>query len=87
MQTAGLRPAFAFMTPPSDDALVELRDLTFGYGERVVLNNISLTLPRGKVTSLLGASGGGKTTTLRLSGGQNRAQRGICCSTARTSPT
>jgi len=64
------------MKPPSDDALVELRDLTFGYGERVVLDNISLTLPRGKVTSLLGASGGGKTTTLRLIGGQNRAQRG-----------
>ena len=64
------------MKPTPNDALVELRDLTFGYGERVILDNISLTLQRGKVTSLLGASGGGKTTTLRLIGGQNRAQQG-----------
>ncbi len=76
MPNAGRRPAFAFMKPTPNDALVELRDLTFGYGERVILDNISLTLQRGKVTSLLGASGGGKTTTLRLIGGQNRAQQG-----------
>ena len=44
------------MTPPSDDALVELRDLTFGYGERVVLDNISLTLPRGKVSEMLSST-------------------------------
>ncbi|MEP6970301.1 MAG: ATP-binding cassette domain-containing protein, partial [Betaproteobacteria bacterium] len=58
------------------DPLVELRDLTFGYGERVILDGISLTVPRGKVTALMGASGGGKTTILRLIGGQNRAQKG-----------
>lgn len=56
--------------------LVELRNLTFGYGERVILDNISLTIPRGKVTALMGASGGGKTTVLRLIGGQYRAQQG-----------
>jgi len=50
--------------------------LTFGYGERVILDDISLSVPRGKVTALLGASGGGKTTILRLIGGQNRAQSG-----------
>ncbi|MDD2546898.1 MAG: ABC transporter ATP-binding protein [Burkholderiaceae bacterium] len=64
------------MHPPSSDALVELRNLTFGYNGRVVLNGISLTVPRGKVTALMGISGGGKTTTLRLIGGQNRAQQG-----------
>ena len=58
------------------DPLVELRDLTFGYGERVILDGVSLTVPRGKVTALMGASGGGKTTVLRLIGGQNRAQKG-----------
>jgi phospholipid/cholesterol/gamma-HCH transport system ATP-binding protein len=58
------------------DALVELRDVCFGYGERLILDGITLTVPRGKVTALMGASGGGKTTVLRLIGGQYRAQSG-----------
>jgi len=58
------------------ESLVELCNLTFGYGERVILDDISLSVPRGKVTALMGASGGGKTTVLRLIGGQNRAQSG-----------
>ena len=62
--------------PHSSDTLVELRDVRFGYGERVILDGISLTVPRGKVTALMGASGGGKTTVLRLIGGQYRAQSG-----------
>jgi phospholipid/cholesterol/gamma-HCH transport system ATP-binding protein len=61
---------------PSSESLVELRHLTFGYGERIILDDISLSVPRGKVTALMGASGGGKTTILRLIGGQNRAQSG-----------
>jgi phospholipid/cholesterol/gamma-HCH transport system ATP-binding protein len=73
----GLQPVFVFcMAPSFSDPLVELRDLTFGYGERVILDGVSLTVPRGKVTALMGASGGGKTTILRLIGGQNRAQKG-----------
>ena len=61
----------------STPQLVEIRDLTFGYGDgRVVLEDISLHVPRGKVTVLIGASGGGKTTLLRLIGGQNKAQKG-----------
>lgn len=56
--------------------LVELRNLTFGYGDRAILDNVTLTVPRGKVTALMGASGGGKTTVLRLIGGQLRAQQG-----------
>jgi phospholipid/cholesterol/gamma-HCH transport system ATP-binding protein len=64
------------MDPIKPEALVEMRNLTFGYGQRVVLDDISVTVPRGKVTALMGASGGGKTTLLRLIGGQNRAQSG-----------
>jgi len=56
--------------------LVEFRDVAFGYGARAILDGVSLTVPRGKVTALMGASGGGKTTVLRLIGGQLRAQRG-----------
>ncbi|MEY4443756.1 MAG: hypothetical protein RL442_2756, partial [Pseudomonadota bacterium] len=56
--------------------LVELRDLQFGYNDRLILDGVSLCVPRGKVTALMGASGGGKTTVLRLMGGQVRAQSG-----------
>jgi phospholipid/cholesterol/gamma-HCH transport system ATP-binding protein len=78
---AGLPPPLwpIFMpTPPTSisDALVELREVFFGYGEREVLSGISLRVPRGKITAIMGASGGGKTTVLRLIGGQQRAQRG-----------
>lgn len=64
------------MTDSTTSALVECRNLRFGYGERRILDNLSLTIPRGKVTALMGASGGGKTTVLRLIGGQVRAQAG-----------
>lgn len=55
-------------TPPA--ALVELRQVTAGYGQRVILENISLTVPRGSVVAFMGTSGGGKTTVLRLIGRQ-----------------
>ena len=58
------------------DSLVELLDLSFGYGDRRILDGVTLSIPRGKVTALMGASGGGKTTVLRLIGGQCRAQKG-----------
>jgi phospholipid/cholesterol/gamma-HCH transport system ATP-binding protein len=64
------------MPDPSDRPLVECRDLAFGYGTRRILDGVSFTVPRGKVTALMGASGGGKTTVLRLIGGQVRAQAG-----------
>ena len=64
------------MTTPNSKSLVELRNLTFSYSDRIILDNISLSVPRGKVTALMGASGGGKTTILRLIGGQNKAQSG-----------
>jgi len=65
-------PSFTHEPP----TLVELRRVTFGYGERVILRDVSLQVPKGKVTALMGASGGGKTTVLRLIGGQVRAQQG-----------
>jgi len=60
----------------SSSSLIELRDVHFGYGDRLVLEGVSLQIPHGKVTALMGASGGGKTTVLRLIGGQYRAQAG-----------
>ncbi len=64
------------MTESRSAFIVECRNLSFGYGERTILDDIDLTIPRGKVTALMGASGGGKTTMLRLIGGQVRAQKG-----------
>lgn len=65
-----------FMAQTVPPSLVELLDLTFAYGERVILDRVSLRVPRGQVTALMGASGGGKTTILRLIGGQNKGQKG-----------
>jgi phospholipid/cholesterol/gamma-HCH transport system ATP-binding protein len=64
------------MTESPASSLVECEHLSFGYGERPILADVSFSVPRGKVTALMGASGGGKTTVLRLIGGQVRAQQG-----------
>lgn len=64
------------MPPTDNSSLVEFRHLSFGYGERTVLDDVSLRIPRGKVTALIGPMGGGKTTTLRLMGGQLKAWSG-----------
>ena len=57
--------------------LVEIKDLSFGYSSaRQILKNISLDVPRGKVVALMGGSGCGKTTLLRLIGGQVRPSQG-----------
>jgi phospholipid/cholesterol/gamma-HCH transport system ATP-binding protein len=56
--------------------LVELRDVTCGYGDRIILENVNLTVPRGKVLALMGTSGGGKTTVLRLIGRQLQPMKG-----------
>jgi phospholipid/cholesterol/gamma-HCH transport system ATP-binding protein len=60
----------------TEDPLIEIRDLHFSYGKRKILNGLSLTIPRGKVVAILGASGVGKTTLLRLIGGQLRPESG-----------
>jgi phospholipid/cholesterol/gamma-HCH transport system ATP-binding protein len=50
--------------------LVELRGVTCGYGDRTILKDVNLTVPRGSVVAFMGTSGGGKTTVLRLIGRQ-----------------
>lgn len=56
--------------------LVELCDLRFGYGERDVLHGVNLTVPRGKLVAIMGGSGCGKTTLMRLIGGQLKPKSG-----------
>jgi phospholipid/cholesterol/gamma-HCH transport system ATP-binding protein len=61
---------------PAAPVLIELRDVTCGYGDRVILENVNLSVPRGKVLALMGTSGGGKTTVLRLIGRQLQPMKG-----------
>ncbi|PKG85284.1 phospholipid ABC transporter ATP-binding protein MlaF [Colwellia sp. 75C3] len=56
--------------------LVEIENLTFKRGERVIYDDISLSIPKGKVTAIMGPSGIGKTTLLRLIGGQIKPDSG-----------
>jgi len=61
----------------SSDTFIEIDHVTFGYDERrTILNDLSLKFQRGKVTAVLGGSGCGKTTLLRLIGGVHAANRG-----------
>jgi phospholipid/cholesterol/gamma-HCH transport system ATP-binding protein len=62
---------------PSRDLLVEIEHVVFGYdASRTILNDVSLAFGRGKVTAILGGSGCGKTTLLRLIGGVYPANQG-----------
>ena len=59
------------------DTLIEIDHVTFGYdASRTILNDVSMTFLRGKVTAILGGSGCGKTTLLRLIGGVYPANQG-----------
>ena len=63
--------------PLNPDPLIEIDHVTFGYdSSRTILQDVSLRFARGKVTSVLGQSGCGKTTLLRLIGGVHAANSG-----------
>ena len=55
---------------------LELRNVTAAYGDTVVLRDVSLVVPSGKVVALLGPNGAGKTTLLSVVSGLLRARRG-----------
>ena len=56
--------------PLKPDTLIQIDHVTFGYdASRTILNDVSLDFKRGKVTAIMGGSGCGKTTLLRLIGG------------------
>jgi phospholipid/cholesterol/gamma-HCH transport system ATP-binding protein len=63
-------------TKMSQEPLVEIRDLNFTYDSRPVLTGINMTIPKGKVVAVMGSSGCGKTTTLRVIGGQLKPTSG-----------
>lgn len=63
----------------SSDILVDIRDLHFSRGDRVIFDGVDVQIPRGGITAIMGPSGTGKTTLLRLIGGQLRADSGQVC--------
>ncbi len=66
------------MTSAQMDDLIVIENLDFAhsYGAHQVYKGLSLRIPRGKITAIMGPSGIGKTTLLRLMGGQLKPQRG-----------
>jgi phospholipid/cholesterol/gamma-HCH transport system ATP-binding protein len=64
--------------PALDDVVVNIKDVNFAYavGERQILSGLNMEFRRGQVVAVMGGSGCGKTTILRLIGGQYAAQSG-----------
>jgi phospholipid/cholesterol/gamma-HCH transport system ATP-binding protein len=60
----------------ADDNLIEIRGLYLKRGRRVVFDGLDMSVPRGRVTALMGPSGTGKTTLLKVIGGQVRPDAG-----------
>lgn len=58
------------------DAIIAISDMSFYRDARAIFDNISLEIPRGKITAIMGPSGTGKTTLLKLIGAQLRPQSG-----------
>ncbi|MEC7470373.1 MAG: ATP-binding cassette domain-containing protein, partial [Pseudomonadota bacterium] len=58
------------------DYLVNVDNMTFSRGERVIYDGVSLRVPKGKITAVMGPSGIGKTTLLKLIGGQLQPDSG-----------
>lgn len=70
-----------------DNPLVDIQNLTFRRGDRVIYQDMSMQFARGKVTAIMGPSGIGKTTLLRLIGGQLKPDHGAILFDGENIPT
>lgn len=59
-----------------DGAIIKIRDLVFRRGDRTILDGVSMDIPRGSIVAVMGPSGVGKTTVLRLISGQLQPDSG-----------
>lgn len=71
-----MNPSFQSQDYVQNHALVEVKNLSFNRGKRIIYDNINVTIRRGQITAFMGPSGTGKTTLLRLIGGQLKPDRG-----------
>ena len=65
--------------PPGErlgDLVIEVRDLRKGYGERLLIDNLSFSLPRGGIVGIIGPNGAGKTTLFRMLTGAEKPDAG-----------
>lgn len=62
--------------PDTTDHVVDVSNVAFAYGEREVLKDVTLVIPRGCIAGIMGASGSGKSTLLKLISGQLTPARG-----------
>lgn len=72
----GQRPLDTKAPPQEQDTIIQVRDVVFHRGHKVIFDGLSLDIERGKVTAIMGPSGTGKTTLLRLIGGQLSPESG-----------
>ena len=59
-----------------ENALIEVNNLTFKRGERGIYDDLNVRVQKGKITAIMGPSGIGKTTLLKLIGGQLHPEQG-----------
>jgi len=60
----------------AEQPFIDIRKVAFAYGDRPILKDINLSIPKGKLIAIMGGSGCGKTTLLRLLSGQQKPQQG-----------
>lgn len=58
------------------DSVIEFKEVSKGYGENLLLENLSYNLPKGAIVGIIGPNGAGKTTMFRLIGGTEQADKG-----------
>jgi ATP-binding cassette ChvD family protein len=65
--------------PPGErlgDMVIELKGLSKGYGDRLLIDNLTFSLPRGGIVGIIGPNGAGKTTLFRMLTGQEKPDSG-----------
>ncbi|MEK7815232.1 MAG: energy-dependent translational throttle protein EttA [Pseudomonadota bacterium] len=62
--------------PRLGDVVVEAKNLTKGFGDRLLIDNLNFNLPRGGIVGIIGPNGAGKTTLFRMITGQEQADGG-----------
>ena len=61
-----------------EENIIECRNLTHYYGSRMIYENLSFSVPRGRILGLLGKNGTGKTTTINILSGYLQPRSGEC---------